>query len=64
MEVKVFRGEHVRLIIGFRGTIDNPIGFYINDSLKGKYAEYWTTEILVENINKVPGVNDQAVVVK
>jgi len=64
VEVKAFRGEHVRLIIGFRGTIDKPIGFYLNDSLKGKYAEYWTTERLMENINKVPGVTDQAVVVK
>jgi uncharacterized protein YvpB len=64
LEVKAFRGEHVRLIIGFRGTIDKPIGFYLNDSLKGKYAEYWTTERLMENINKVPGVTDQAVVVK
>lgn len=64
VEVKAFRGEHVRLIVGFKGTIEQPIGFYINDSLKGKYAEYWTTEKLMENINKVPGVTDQAVVVK
>ena len=64
VEVKAFRGEHVRLIVGFKGTIEQPVGFYINDSLKGKYAEYWTTEKLMENINKVPGVTDQAVVVK
>jgi uncharacterized protein YvpB len=64
VEVKAFRGEHVRLIIGFKGTIENPEGFYLNDSLKGKYAEYWTTQKLMENINKVPGVTDQAVVVK
>lgn len=64
VEVKAFRGEHVRLIVGFKGTVENPQGFYINDSLKGKYTEYWTTEKLMENINKVPGVTDQAVVVK
>jgi uncharacterized protein YvpB len=64
LEIKAFKGEHVRLIIGFKGTIEKPMGFYLNDSLKGKYAEYWTTEKLMENINKVPGVTDQAVVVK
>jgi uncharacterized protein YvpB len=64
VDVKAFKGEHVRLVIGFKGTVDNPEGFYINDSLKGKYAEYWTTQKLMENINKVPGVTDQAVVVK
>ncbi len=63
-KVKAFRGEHVRLIVGFRGTIEKPIGFYVNDSLKGRYAEYWTSEKLMENIQKVPGVTDQAVVVK
>lgn len=64
VEVKAFRGEHVRLVVGYKGTIEKPIGFYINDSLKGKVTEYWTTEKLMENINKVPGVTDQAVVVK
>ncbi len=64
VDVKAFRGEHVRLIIGFKGGIENPQGFYLNDSQKGKYAEYWTTQKLMENINKVPGVTDQAVVVK
>jgi hypothetical protein len=64
IEVKAFRGEHVRLIVGYKGTVEKPIGFYINDSLKGKYAEYWTTQKLMENIQKVPGVTDQAVVVK
>jgi uncharacterized protein YvpB len=64
IQVKAFKGEHVRLIVGFKGTIDNPKGFYVNDSLKGKYTEYWTTAKLMENINKVPGVTDQAVVVK
>lgn len=62
--VKAFRGEHVRLVVGFKGTVSNPEGFYINDSLKGKNTEYWTTKKLMENIKKVPGVTDQAVVVK
>lgn len=64
VEVKAFRGEHVRLIVGFKGTVEKPAGFYINDSLTGRLAEYWTTEKLMENIQKVPGVTDQAVVVK
>lgn len=64
VEVKAFRGEHVRLVVGYKGTIEKPVGFYINDSLKGKVTEYWTTEKLMANIQKVPGVTDQAVVVK
>lgn len=62
--VKAFKGEHVRLILGFNGTIENPVGFYVHDSVTTKAFEYWTTEKLMAHINKVPGVTDQAVVVK
>ena len=64
VEVRAFRGEHVRLVVGFKGSAENPTGFYINDSLSGKKAEYWATQKLMENITKVPGVTDQAVIVK
>ncbi len=62
--VKAFKGEHVRLVVGFKGTIEKPVGFYIHDSVTGKAFEYWTTEQLVTHMNKVPGVTDQAVIVK
>ena len=64
VEVKAFRGEHVRLLVGFKGSVINPVGFYVHDPLSVKNYEYWTSEKLMENINKVPGVTDQAVVVK
>lgn len=64
VEVKAFKGEHVRLVVGFKGTIENPVGFYIHDSFTGKAYEYWPTAKLVAHMNKVPGVTDQAVIVK
>lgn len=64
VEVKAFKGEHVRLVVGYKGTLEKPIGFYLHDSFSGKSFEYWSTEKLMMHINKVPGVTDQAVVVK
>lgn len=63
-EVKAFKGEHVRLVVGFKGTIENPEGFYVHDSVTGKAYEYWSTQKLMTHIAKVPGVTDQAVIVK
>ena len=62
--VKAVRGEHVRVVVGYKGTIDNPIGFYVHDPFSGKMNEYWTAQKLIDHIQKVPGVTDQAVVVK
>lgn len=64
VEVKAFKGEHARLLMGFKGDAVNPEGFYIHDPWNGKASEYWTTADLMEHINMVPGVTDQAVVVK
>lgn len=62
--VKALRGEHVRTVVGFKGTVDNPVGFYVNDSFYGRKAEYWSAKKLIDHIQKVPGVTDQAVVVR
>jgi uncharacterized protein YvpB len=62
--VTAVRGEHVRVVTGFKGTVDNPVGFYVHDSFYGKKDEYWTAAKLIAHIQKVPGVTDQAVVVR
>jgi len=62
--VIAFKGEHARTLVGFKGTIEAPLGFYVHDPINGKAYEYWTTEKLMAHMNKVPGVTDQAVVVK
>jgi uncharacterized protein YvpB len=62
--VKAVRGEHVRVVVGFKGTLANPVGFYVHDPFTGKANEYWTAAKLIDHIQKVPGVTDQAVVVK
>ena len=64
VEVKAFKGEHARTLIGFKGSVENPEGFYIHDPWNGKASEYWTTADLMEHMNLVPGVTDQVVVVK
>lgn len=62
--VKALRGEHVRVIVGYKGTIEKPLGFYVSDPFTGEKQKYWTTEKLMAHMQKVPGVTDQAVVVK
>lgn len=64
VEVKAFKGEHARLVTGFKGDPKDPEGFYIHDPWNGKADEYWTVADAMEHINLVPGVTDQAVVVK
>ena len=61
--VKAFKGEHARVVVGVRGTIDNPLGFYVSDPLTGDVAKYWSTESLISNAYGVPDVTNQAVVV-
>jgi len=63
-EVKAFKGEHARVVIGFEGDINNPTGFYVHDPFNGKKSEYWPVEKLIKHVNAVPGVTNQAVVVK
>jgi len=62
--VKAVRGEHARVVVGVKGFTENPLGFYVNDPLTGKKDEYWTTSDLMLNIDAVPGVTNQAVVVR
>ena len=63
-EVTAFKGEHARLVIGFSGDVDNPLGFYLHDPFNGNKSEYWTSNKLMNQVNAVPGVTNQAVVIK
>ncbi len=63
-EVKAFKGEHARLVIGFEGDVTNPTGFYVHDPFNNKKSEYWTVKRLMKQVSAVPGVTNQAVVVK
>jgi uncharacterized protein YvpB len=62
--VKALRGEHVRLVVGYKGTAEKPLGFYVHDPYTGKANEYWPTKTLMDHIHRVQGVTDQAVVVR
>ncbi len=62
-EVVALPGEHVRVVVGVHGSVTNPIGFYLHDSLSGKQYEYWSASAVMKHFRAVPGVTDQAVVV-
>lgn len=63
-EVTAFKGEHARLVVGVSGPTSNPTGFYVHDSFtKQKYLFIKTADLL-KQISSVPGVTDQAVVVR
>ncbi|MES2986011.1 MAG: C39 family peptidase [Patescibacteria group bacterium] len=62
--VKAIRGEHARTVVGYKGTAENPVGFYVHDPFTGKANVYWTTKSLMDHMQKVPGVTNQAVVVR
>lgn len=62
--VTAVRGEHVRVVVGYKGTLEKPVGFYVHDPFTGKSNEYWTAQKLIDHIQKVPGVTDQAVIVR
>lgn len=62
--VKAFRGEHARVVVGFRGPADKPVGFYVHDPVNGQKFQYWTDDKLIENIYGVFEVTNQAVVVR
>ena len=42
-----WKGEHVRLLVGFTGSVSNPIGFTINDPIVGRV--HWTTSQFLAN---------------
>lgn len=51
---------HVRLVVGVKGSIDNPQGFYVNDPITG--SAYWSANQLIANTQKA-GPANQAVVI-
>lgn len=61
-----YRGEHTRVIYGFVGEADSPEGFYIHDPnfVNGGAEQYWSTEKLMENMNIMGELSNQAVVVR
>ena len=51
---------HVRLVVGVKGSIEQPLGFYVHDPITG--SAYWSTAQLMANAQKA-GPANQAVVV-
>ena len=60
-----YRGEHTRVIYGFKGSADNPEGFYVHDPnfANGGADQYWSTKKLMENMNIMCELSNQAVAV-
>ncbi len=46
-QINAINGEHVRVVTGFVGDQNTPVGFSILDPIYGEL--YWTTEQLLEN---------------
>lgn len=63
-EIRATPGEHARLVTGVYGSLGSPIGFYLHDPLSGAVDEYWDADKLMTHIGAIPGVTDQAVVIK
>lgn len=57
--VQAARNQHVRIAYGVEGSADNPVGFYINDPLRG--SVYWSAGALQYNMN---GGGAQALIVR
>ena len=51
---------HVRLVVGVKGSVENPLGFYVHDPITG--SAYWSTAQLMSNTQKA-GPANQAVVI-
>lgn len=51
---------HVRLVVGVKGSIEDPLGFYVHDPITG--SAYWSTTQLMSNTQKA-GPANQAVVI-
>ncbi len=60
--VQTWLSSHGRVAYGVQGSADNPIGFYIIDPMNGGKL-YWTAAQLMANMNIIPGVSNQTVVV-
>jgi uncharacterized protein YvpB len=60
--VQTTTSMHARVAYGVVGPSNNPAGFYIQDPWTGSKF-YWSTSQLMANMNAVPGVSNQAVIV-
>ncbi len=60
--VQTILSSHARVVYGVVGSADAPIGFHIIETSKGT-TMYWTTAELMANMNIIPGVSNQTVVV-
>lgn len=60
-----YRGEHTRVVYGFKGSADSPEGFYVHDPnfANGGADQYWSAKKLMENMNIMGELSNQAVVV-
>lgn len=63
-EVVAIADEHARVVVGVRGSTEDPVGFYLHDPRSGTQYEYWSKEKLMTHISTAPGVTNQAVVVR
>ena len=45
--IKAVREDHVRVIVGFIGSVDNPLKIIINDPLAGRL--YWSSSYFLTN---------------
>ena len=46
---------HVRLVVGVKGSAENPVGFYIHDPITG--PTYWTADYMVYNAQRAGAAN-------
>lgn len=65
-DVVGYRGEHTRVIFGFVGEADSPDGFYVHDPnfVNGGAEQYWSAKKLMDNMNIMGELSNQAVVVR
>ncbi len=57
--IKAYKQTHVRLAVGFIGSVENPSKIILNDPLSGKL--YWSTDYFISNWQSF---NSSAVVVR
>jgi uncharacterized protein YvpB len=61
--VAAWLSAHARVVYGVTGSPDNPTGFHLIDPTTGAKI-YWSAGQLMGNMNVIPGVSNQAVVVR
>ena len=63
-DIVALKGEHARLVVGVLGTKEKPIGFYVHDPFNKQRYQFWSTDDLMKHMLAVPGVTDQAIVIR